>query len=115
MAPPSPARLYASLGGALLIVVGLGGFFFDRDWVNFFHVAAGALGLLLAATAPRLYALALGLVFIGLAAWGFASGAELGMQWLHLVLGLLGLAAFNATAKPDRSSEPRAQPTAESA
>jgi hypothetical protein len=102
MAPPSPARLYASAGGALLIVLGIAGFFFDRDWVNFFHLAAGALGILLAPAAPRLYALGLGLVFIGLAAWGFADG-QAWMQWLHLALGLLGLAAY-------AGSEPRAQP-----
>ena len=106
MAPPSPARLYASAAGALLIVVGIGGFFFDRDWLNFFHVAAGALSLLLAGAAPRFCALALGLALLGLAAWGFAEG-EAWLQWLHLALGLLGLAAYAG------SSEPRAQAAAE--
>jgi len=107
MAPPSPARLYASAAGALLIVVGIAGFFFDRDWLNFFHVAAGAIGLLLAGGAPRLYALVLGLVLVlvGLAGWGFAEG-EAWLQWLHLALGLLGLAAY-------AGSEPRAQTAAE--
>jgi hypothetical protein len=113
MAPPSPARLYASVGGALLIAVGIGGFFFDRGWVNFVHVGAGALALLAASAAPRLCALCLGLVFLGLAGWGFAEG-ETWLQWLHLALGLLGLAAFGATAKPGRGSEPRAQAAAES-
>jgi hypothetical protein len=107
MAPPSPARLYASAGGALLIAVGIAGFFFDRDWVNFFHIAAGALGLLAAAAAPRLFALCLGLVFLGLAVWGFGDG-QTGMQWLHLALGLLGLGAY-------AGSEPRAQAAAERA
>jgi hypothetical protein len=108
MAPPSPARLYASAGGAVLIAVGIAGFFFDRDWVNFLHVAAGALGLLLAAAAPRLFALGAGLLFLGLAGWGFGDGPGAGMQWLHLALGLLGLAAF-------AGSEARAQAAAESA
>jgi hypothetical protein len=107
MAPPSPARLYATVAGALLIVLGLAGFFFDLGWLNFFHVAAGAAGLLLASAAPRFFALLAGLVLIGLAAWGLAEG-EAWMQWLHLSLGLLGLAAY-------AGSEPRAQAATESA
>src|SRR5262245_21589923 len=102
MAPPSPARFYATATGALLIAVGLGGFFFDLSWVNFLNLAAGALGIWLAAAAPRFYALAAGLVLIGVAAWGFGAG-EAWMQWLHLGLGLLGLAAYGG------SSEARAQ------
>lgn len=124
MAPPSPARLYASTAGALLFVAGIAGFFFDRDWLNFFHIAAGALGLLLAGAAPRFYALALGAILVGLAGWGFAEG-EAWLQWLHLTLGLLGLAAYAGSGQAARSggkrragkrgprSEPRTQAAAE--
>jgi len=105
MAPPSPARLFATAAGALLVVVGLAGFFFDLSWLNFANVATGVLGLWLASVAPRFYALLAGFVLIGLAAWGFAE-SEAWMQWLHLTLGLLGLAAF-------AGSEARAQAAAE--
>lgn len=106
MAPPSPARLYAAATGALLIAIGLGGFFFDLGWVNFLNVAVGALGIWFAAAAPRPYALLAGLVLIGVAAWGFGAGEDW-MRWLHLALGLLGLLAFAG------SSESRAQAAAE--
>jgi hypothetical protein len=93
MEPASPARLYATLVGAILFVGGIAGFFFDLSWVNYLHVAAGALGLLLAGSAPRPYSLGMGLVYLGLAIAGF-SGAEEWLRWPHLALGLLGLAAF---------------------
>jgi len=105
MAPPSPARLYATATGALLIAVGLGGFFFDLSWLNFANVAAGVIGLWLASAAPRFYALLAGLALLGLGIWGFAEGTAW-MQWLHLTLGLLGLAAL-------AGSETRAQAAAE--
>ena len=108
MQPPSPARLYAAAAGALLFVAGIAGFFADRDWIEFAHVATGALALLLAGAAPRLVALCLGLLYTGLAVWGFSGGAHPGMQWPHLALGLLGLAAF-------AGSESRAQAAAERA
>jgi hypothetical protein len=98
MAPPSPARLYATLAGAFLFVFGIAGFFEDLSWLNYLHLASGALGLLLAGSAPRPYALCLGAIYTGLAVLGFDSDG-----WLHLTLGLLGLAAGAAT------SEPRAQ------
>ena len=53
MAPPSPARLFATLVGAVLFVAGIAGFFQDLDWLNYLYVASGAAGLLLAAAAPR--------------------------------------------------------------
>jgi hypothetical protein len=100
MAPPSPARLFATLAGAFLFVFGIAGFFDDLSWLNFLHLGSGALGLLLAGTAPRPYALAVGVVYTALAIFGFGSDG-----WLHLAVGLLGLAAGAAP-----SSEPRAQP-----
>jgi hypothetical protein len=107
MAAPSPARLYAVLAGTILFVGGIAGFFFDLSWLNFLHLASGALVLLLAGTAPRPCALALALLYTGLAIWGFSSG-EAWLQWPHLALGLLGLAAVTG-------SEPRAQAAAERA
>jgi hypothetical protein len=108
MRPPSPARLYASAAGALLFVAGIAGFFADRSWLDYAHVATGAVALLLAGAAPRAVALCLGLVYTGLAVWGFSGGAHPGMQWPHLALGLLGLAAF-------AGSEPRTQAAAKRA
>jgi hypothetical protein len=132
MEPPSPARLYATAGGAFLIVVGILGFFYTASfgspgsvehelgalrvngWLNLLHIAAGALGLLLAATAPRGYSLAMGLLFTLLAIWGWAIGGDAvlgfipaagGDEALHLVLGLLGLGA--AAATPRRRERPK--------
>jgi hypothetical protein len=128
MEPASPARLYASAAGALLVLVGIAGFFYSASfgapgdveaalgalrvnaWLNLFHVLTGALGLLAAsAGASRRYALVVGSLFTVLAIWGFANGAgdailgfipaNGGDDTLHLVLGLLGLAAAGGTAK----------------
>jgi hypothetical protein len=107
MAAPSPARLYTALAGLLLFAAGIAGFFFDLSWLNFLHLATGALALLLAGAAPRPCALALGLLYSGVAIWGLTSGEEW-LQWPHLALGLLGLAAV-------AGSEPRAQAAAERA
>ena len=119
MEPPSPARLYAAVAGALLLVLGIVGFFYDASftgldnlepgvaaiavnaWFNLLYVAAGALGVLVAGASSRGYSLAIGVVFTALGISG------LGTQWLHLAVGLLGLAAFAATplkagAKPAR-------------
>ncbi len=107
MEPASPARLYAAAAGFLLFAGGLAGFFFDLSWLNFLHLASGALALLLAGAAPRPVALLFGLAYTGLALWGFSDGGELGFAWAHLALGLLGLAAYAA------GSEPRTKTAAE--
>lgn len=107
MEPASPARLYAAAAGALLFVAGVAGFFADLSWLNFLHLATGALALLLAGAAARPTALCLGLLYTGLAIWGFSAG-EAWMQWPHLALGLAGLAAF-------AGSEARAQAAAQRA
>jgi len=106
MEPPSPARLYATLAGALLFVAGILGFFGDLSWLNFLYVGTGALGLLLAGPAPRFCALSLGLIYTTLAIWDFSGGDG----WLHLALGLLGLAALAGTPR----LEPRAKAAAKS-
>jgi hypothetical protein len=132
MEAASPARLYAAVVGALLVVLGLLGFFYDASfgalddfedavaglqvngWLNLFYIATGALGLLAAGIAPRRYALAMAVLFVALAVLGWGSEA------LHLVIGLLGLAAVAGTrrevrtrsrkAKKPRKSKPRAKP-----
>lgn len=98
MEPPSPARLYASLAGAILFLVGLVGFFSDLSWLNYLHLGSGALALFLAGRASRLCALLLGVAYTGLAIFAFGSDG-----WLHLAIGVTGLAALAG------SSEPRAQ------
>jgi hypothetical protein len=128
MEPASPARLYASLAGVLLVALGVAGFFYGSDfgapgevvpclgalrvngWLNVLHAALGGLGLLAAATGgSRRYAQLAGLLLTVLAIWGWALGtgeAILGFipcaggdEALHLVLGLLGLGAAAATPK----------------
>jgi hypothetical protein len=136
MESPSPARLYATAIGALLLVLGILGFFYSASfgapgeveaalgvlrvnaWLNLLQIVTGALGLLLAGSASRGYALAVGLLYTVLAIWGFAidGGAAIlgflpangGDDTLHLVIGLLGLAAAAGTP---RRLEPRAQPS----
>jgi hypothetical protein len=119
MSPPSPARLYATLVGAVLVVLGLVGFFSDLSWLNFLYVGSGALGLVLAACAPRFYALGIGLLYTVLAIWDFSGGDG----WLHLAIGVLGLAAAAGTPRlraeggsrgaEKRRLKPRAKPAAE--
>ena len=122
---PSPARLYATLVGGVLVVAGIVGFFYSASfggpgqvndafgvlsvnaWHNVFHIATGAVGLLVAGYAARQYSLCLGILYLALAAWGFVIGSGesiLGFipvntadDFLHLVLGLLGVGAALAT------------------
>ena len=119
MEPPSPARLYATLIGAVLFVAGIVGFFHDLSWLNYLCVASGAVGLLVAGIAPRPYALCAGLVYTGLAILDFSSRG-----WPHLAVGLLGLAAFAASrgsksthdvAKEPRKRSQRLKPRAQAA
>jgi len=133
MEPPSPARLYAAAVGAFLVVLGIVGFFYSASfgspgsveaslgvlrvngWLNALHIATGALGLLAAGYASRAYALAVGALYTVLAIWGFAIApgeailgflpAGGGDEALHLVLGLLGLAA--AAGTPSRRATRR--------
>ena len=128
MEAASPARLYAAAVGALLVALGIAGFFYSASfgapgeveaalgalrvnaWLNLLHLATGLLGLLAAGVASRRYALLVGGLYTVLAVWGFAldpGAAVLGFlpasggdDTLHLVLGLLGLAAAAATPKP---------------
>jgi len=133
METASPARLYAAAIGALLVVLGVLGFFYDatfgaldayeealgtlpvNGWLNLFYIATGSLGLLVAGASSRGYALAMGALYVALAIVGWGS------EGLNLVIGVLGLAAVAATpkrgskvaqeaTKEPRNSEPRAKP-----
>lgn len=90
MEPPSPARLYATLVGAALVIYGIVGFFYDSSfarpddlrealglfsvngWANVFHMLTGALGLLVAGFASRRYALWLTAAYAAIAVFGSA-------------------------------------------
>ncbi|HVW47757.1 MAG TPA: DUF4383 domain-containing protein [Solirubrobacterales bacterium] len=128
MEPASPARLYASAVGALLVVLGVVGFFYGSSfgspgtidhtlgafrtngWENLLWIAVGALGLLPAGVASRAYALGAGLLLTVLGVWGLVLGpgaAILGIfpaaganEALNLALGILGLLAGAATPRP---------------
>jgi Domain of unknown function (DUF4383) len=125
MQAASPARLYATVVGAVLTIAGIIGFFYSSSfgspgsvdevfgifavngWQNVLHLATGLLGLAAAGYAARSYALAVGLLYVVLALWGFIIGGGdsiLGIvpinaedNVLHLILGVLGLAAGAAS------------------
>jgi hypothetical protein len=127
MEAASPARLYAALVGALLVVLGIVGFFYSASfgapgdvevalgtfrvnaWFNLLALATGALGLLAAGYASRRYALFVGVLYTVLGIWGFAidrpdaiAGFLPANGWddaLRLAIGLLGLAAAAGTPK----------------
>jgi hypothetical protein len=129
MEPPSPARLYASAVGALLVILGVLGFFYGSSfgspgaidhtlgafrtngWENLLWIVVGALGLLLAGAASRAYALVAGLFFTVLGVWGLVLDPGIAIlsilpaaganEALHLTLGILGLLAAAATPQPD--------------
>jgi hypothetical protein len=133
----SPARLYATVVGGILVIAGIIGFFYSASfgapgnvdevfgilsvnaWHNIVHIVTGAIGLLVAGYAARQYALWLGIVYLIVAIWGFVIGSGesiLGFipintedDFLHLILGVLGLAA--AIATPVAGSERRAVAT----
>jgi hypothetical protein len=127
MTTQSPARLYALVIGATLLIAGIIGFAYSASfgspgevdsvfgildvnaWHNIVHIATGALGLLLYRTAAREYALGLGAIYIVVAIWGFAIGdgeSILGFipvntedNILHAVIGLTGIAAGLASPR----------------
>ena len=133
----SPARLYATLVGGTLVIAGIIGFFYSSSfggpgkvddvfgilsvngWHNVVHIVTGGLGLILAGYAARQYALGLGVVYLAIAIWGFIIGdghSLLGFipvntedNFLHLILGVLGIAAGVSTPQVRTS---RAAPAA---
>lgn len=88
MDAPGPARLFATLAGAALLVYGIVGFFYDSSfaspgdvrealgllsvngWANAFHMLTGAIGLLLAGFAPRRYAIGISSAYLLIAVAG---------------------------------------------
>lgn len=131
---PSPARLYATLVGAALLLAGILGFFYSASfgapgeidemlgifavngWVNVLHVLTGALGLIAADYSSRRYSLWMGGFYVVLALWGFALGSDSaildllprgdGTNALHLVLGALGVAAALGTPRKVEGEDP---------
>lgn len=133
----TPARLYATLVGGVLVIAGIIGFFYSASfgspgtvdevfgllavnaWHNVVHILTGAVGLLVAGYAARQYALWLGIVYIVVAIWGFVIGdgdSILGFlpvntedNVLHLILGILGIAAAMATPREAEGVPPSAE------
>jgi len=129
METSSPAKLYATVVGVVLTIAGIVGFFYSSSfgspgqvddvfgilsvngWHNVVHLVTGLLGLAAAGYFARTYALALGLLYLVVAIWGFIIGSGdslLGIvpvntedNVLHLLLGLFGLAA--GAASPART------------
>jgi len=136
----SPSMLYAGVVGATLVLVGIIGFFYNasftsdesvRDavfgildvngWHNVVHVMTGVLGLLAfgaGAYAVRTYAMAMGIVYLAVAAWGLMVGSGDSIlsvipvntedNILHLLLGVAGVGAALATPAEARASAPPA-------
>lgn len=135
---PSPARLYATVVGAALVVFGIVGFFYSASfgspgevkevfgafavngWDNVLHILTGVLGLLAADYASRRYSLWLGAFYVGLALWGFALGsgeAILGFlpvnggdNLLHAAIGALGVLAALGTPAAKKKTKRKGSP-----
>lgn len=111
MAGRTPAQLYALVFGAVLLLVGIIGFFlsasfatgdavaqekgtlilFDiNGWHNVVHLASGAVGLAMAATpaSARLFALGFGVVYALVTVLGFVATNDMNV--------LLGIIPINA-------------------
>jgi hypothetical protein len=127
MEPASPARLYATAVGALLLILGIAGFFYGHTfgspgeldhtlgalrtnaWLNLLWAALGALGLLTAGSFSRAYALFAGLLLTVLGVWGLtlAPGDAIlsiipaagANEAVNLALGILGLLAGAGTTR----------------
>jgi hypothetical protein len=130
----SPARLYCTLVGGVLVIAGIIGFFYNANfgsgsdvvgddtsfevfgilavngWHNLVHLGIGVILLVAANSNAREAALGIGLLYVALAIWGFLEAEEgYGIiffdlvpintedNWLHVILGLTGLAAGAAT------------------
>ena len=125
----TPAMLYAGVVGAVLVFAGIVGFFYNAEftsdesvrdavfgildvngWHNVVHILTGVLGLLAYGAgvyAARSYAMAVGVVYLVVAAWGFIVGdgdsilsiipVNTEDNVLHLLLGVGGVWAAYAT------------------
>ena len=113
------ARIYVVLSGAILVVVGVAGFFrhemFNLTFPpahNLFHLGSGLIalwaGLGKNANGPQRFGLIFGTIYTLLAVAGFAGMRDLGsiqldlnthFNFIHLGVGLLSLAAGFASAR----------------
>jgi len=122
--------IYAGLVGATLVIAGIVGFFYSSSfgspgnvdavfgildvngWHNIVHILTGVLGLLAFGAgvyAARQYALAVGVIYIVVAVWGFIVGSgdqilsiipvNTEDNVLHLLIGITGVLAGLATAE----------------
>jgi hypothetical protein len=136
----NPSMLYAGVVGVVLVVAGIVGFFYNAEftsdesvrdavfgildvngWHNVVHILTGVLGLLAFAAgayAARTYPMAIGVVYLVVAAWGFMVGdgdsilsiipVNTEDNILHLLLGVAGVGAALATPAEARASAPPA-------
>jgi Domain of unknown function (DUF4383) len=99
MEEPTPARLYCLLVGAVLVVAGITGFFYEASfatgdsirsddvfgilsvngWHNLVHIAIGAVLLLAAGSAARGAALWVGVLYLVLCVLGFIATSNNGI------------------------------------
>jgi len=126
--------------GLSLVAAGIAGFFYSaafgspgkvkdvfgvlgvNGWHNVVHIATGLVGLAVWRSygGARAYAIGLGVVYTGIAIWGFAIGSGesiLGFlpvnsedNVLHLLIALAGLFAGVLTPATPRPSGPGAEP-----
>jgi hypothetical protein len=117
-------RLYATSAGVVLVLLGLFGllksaefdapeltsdllgFYTVNGWANLAHIGIGLLGLVMARTWSRLFALIATGIFLGLGLWGILAPssellfsklpAERSVNLLNLILGFGALASFVA-------------------
>jgi hypothetical protein len=102
MEEPSPARLYCLLVGAVLVIAGIIGFFYEASfatgdsirtqdvfgvlsvngWHNLVHIAIGALLLIAAGSAARPAALFVGVLYIVLSVLGFIATSNSGIGFV---------------------------------
>jgi hypothetical protein len=102
MEEASPARLYCLLVGAVLVIAGIIGFFYEASfatgdsirtedafgvlsvngWHNLVHIAIGALLLIAAGSAARGAALFVGLLYIVLCVLGFIATSNSGIGFI---------------------------------
>ena len=130
----NPARLYAGVAGATLVIAGIIGFFYSASfgapgevdavfgilnvnaWQNLVHIATGLLGLAAfsaSAYASRTYAIGIGLVYVAVAIWGFIIGdgeSILGFVPINtednVLHALLGVAGLAAGLAASRAPTP---------
>src|SRR5215203_2007939 len=102
MEEASPARLFCLLVGAVLVIAGIIGFFYEASfasgdsiraddvfgvlavngWHNLVHISIGALLLIAAGSAARGVALLVGLLYIALCVLGFIATSDNGIGFI---------------------------------